>query len=341
MNDDADFMALADSLWEANKTGPHSAYVNSGAFLPLPVLTENHTSIVEEILAQDPKDLLPEGLDPTIYAGYAAKLKVLAAQYNGTTAALLEIPFSGRSGFSLVNLKELSRGSVHISPEDDGAGRGDAEPVVDYRTLVNPVDNRVNAIFVSFIRRFFASDALVEALNPVEVSPGAEDYPDGSDELDGWLRQVLTPSTGHPVGTCSLGPIELGGVVGADLTVYGTRGLSVADNSVIPILPGTHTSSTAYAIGEKVSLSGFFGWDVMLTVVGCRSGEAEGRVGRCRGGGAGGGSTGRGGTGGGTGRRTRRRTGRRTGRRTRRTGARRSRQTPGRVLGDSKHVSSE
>lgn len=256
MNDDEDFMALAESLWEANKTGPHSAYVNSGAFLPLSVLTENHTSIVEEILAQDPEDLLPEGLDPTIYAGYAEQLKVLAAQYNGTTAAVLEVPFSGHSGFSIVNLKELSRGSVHISPDDDGSARGDAEPIVDYRTLANPIDNRVNALFVSFLRRFFASDAMVEALDPLEASPGVEEYPDGSDELDGWLRQVLSPSTGHPVGTCSMAPIDLGGVVGADLRVYGTTGLSVADNSIMPIIPGTHTSSTAYAIGEKVSFAG-------------------------------------------------------------------------------------
>lgn len=256
MNEDEDFMALANELWEANKTGPHSSYVNSGAFLPLSVLTDNHTAIVDEILAQDPEELLPEGLDPTIYAGYAQQLKVLAAQYNGTTAAVLEVPFSGRAGFSVVNLKELSRGSVHISPDDDGTdehGRGDSEPVVDYRALSNPIDNRINAIFVSFIRRFIASKAMVEALDPVETTPGAEDYPDGSEELDGWLRQVLSPSTGHPVGTCSMAPIELGGVVGSDLTVYGTRGLSVADNSIIPIIPGTHTSSTAYAIGEKVS----------------------------------------------------------------------------------------
>lgn len=39
-----------------------------------------------------------------------------------------------------------------------------------------------------------------------------------------------------------------------DLTVHGTVGLSVADNSIMPLVPGAHTSSTAYAIGEKASL---------------------------------------------------------------------------------------
>lgn len=220
------------------------------------MLTEDYLSIVDAIAAQKAEDHLPEGLDPTLYAGYQQQLRILAQTYNSTGTAVLELPFSGRSSFSLVNLHELSRGSVHISPDDDGTsdtGRGDVEPVVDYRALVNPVDNQVNAIMVAFVRRFFASEAMVDALAPVEVRPGLEEYPDGSDELDGWLRRTITPSTGHPVGTCSLGPLELGGVVGPDLTVYGTRKLSIADNSVMPLIPGTHTSSTAYAIGEKVS----------------------------------------------------------------------------------------
>jgi choline dehydrogenase-like flavoprotein len=63
---------------------------------------------------------------------------------------------------------------------------------------------------------------------------------------------MASPTTAHPIGTAAMAPRELGGVVGPDLTVYGTRKLSVADNSIIPLIPSTHTSSTAYAIGEKV-----------------------------------------------------------------------------------------
>ncbi|KEZ44088.1 hypothetical protein SAPIO_CDS3845 [Scedosporium apiospermum] len=255
-NQDKNFTAWADELWAANQTGPHAAYVNSGAFLPLSVLTPDYADIASAIASQKAEDHLPEGLDPTIYAGYQQQLKVLSQTYNSTGTAILELPFSGRSSFSLVNLHELSRGSVHISPDDDGTtdtGRGDVEPVVDYRTLVNPIDNEVNAIFVAFVRSFFGSEYMVENLAPVELTPGIDEYPDGSEELDGWLRRVLSPSTGHPVGTCSLAPLELGGVVGPDLRVYGTRRLSVADNSVMPLIPGTHTSSTAYAIGEKAA----------------------------------------------------------------------------------------
>lgn len=46
-------------------------------------------------------------------------------------------------------------------------------------------------------------------------------------------------------------PRELGVVVDGGWRVYGTRGLRVADTSVIPLIPGSHIQSTAYTIGEK------------------------------------------------------------------------------------------
>jgi choline dehydrogenase-like flavoprotein len=48
-------------------------------------------------------------------------------------------------------------------------------------------------------------------------------------------------------------PRNLGGVVDNQLMVYGTLGLSIADTSIIPMVPGTHTQTTAYAIGEKAA----------------------------------------------------------------------------------------
>jgi choline dehydrogenase len=50
-------------------------------------------------------------------------------------------------------------------------------------------------------------------------------------------------------------PKELGGVVGPDLKVHGIKGLRVVDISVLPFLVSSHTSSTGYALGEKVSFA--------------------------------------------------------------------------------------
>jgi choline dehydrogenase-like flavoprotein len=47
-------------------------------------------------------------------------------------------------------------------------------------------------------------------------------------------------------------PRELGGVVGADLKVWGVNGLIVVDASM-PLVPGTHLDATVYAVAEKVS----------------------------------------------------------------------------------------
>lgn len=48
-------------------------------------------------------------------------------------------------------------------------------------------------------------------------------------------------------------PLELGGVVDANLTVYGTQNLRVVDTSVFPVIPGAHLQAVAYAVAEKAA----------------------------------------------------------------------------------------
>lgn len=42
-------------------------------------------------------------------------------------------------------------------------------------------------------------------------------------------------------------------VVNPELQVYGIKGLRVADASIIPILPASHTNAVVFMIGEKAS----------------------------------------------------------------------------------------
>jgi choline dehydrogenase-like flavoprotein len=251
----ASFQAEAQLLWKTSKTGPLAAYVNSGAFLPLRTLSNRTDQIVEAMLAQDPAAYLPKGLHPTLIAGYAQQVKTLARQYKSQKSALLEMLFSGGSTFSMIHLKVMSRGTVYISPNDDGVsptGRGNMEPVVDWRTWSNPIDPQMTVEFVKWVRTFMKSKAMVDTFDPVETNPGPNVVEDA--DIQAWVRGIVRPSNGHMIGTAALAPLELGGVVGPDLKVYGTDHLSIADNSIMTLIPGAHTSSTAYAIGEKVSV---------------------------------------------------------------------------------------
>lgn len=60
-------------------------------------------------------------------------------------------------------------------------------------------------------------------------------------------------TTWHSIGTCRMAPKEKGGVVDADLNVYGTQGLKLADLSICPGNVGANTNNTALLVGEKAA----------------------------------------------------------------------------------------
>jgi choline dehydrogenase-like flavoprotein len=249
----ASFRASALDLWFANKTGPFSSNFNYGSFLPLPVISNRTESLVASLLAQDATQYLPAGTHPTVVAGFETRRNASAKQLLGRKSAIVEAIFEGSSAFTPILLKPQSRGTILIAPNDDGVsvtGRGTMEPIINFGTLTNPIDVEFMLEILRFWRSFIMGPAMQEIFAPVETSPGGNVTSD--EDITQWLRDNMNPSNGHIIGTAALGPVELGGVVRPDLTVHGTVGLSIADNSIIPLIPGTHTSSTAYAIGERV-----------------------------------------------------------------------------------------
>jgi choline dehydrogenase-like flavoprotein len=54
----------------------------------------------------------------------------------------------------------------------------------------------------------------------------------------------------HYVGTCSMMPRALGGVVDERLRVYGCSNLRVCDVSIVPIQPVANTQSVVYGLAE-------------------------------------------------------------------------------------------
>lgn len=73
-------------------------------------------------------------------------------------------------------------------------------------------------------------------------------------------------TTWHSMGTCRMAPREKGGVVDADLNVYGVTGLKLCDLSICPGNVGANTNNTALLVGEKAA--DIFAKDLGLGAVG-------------------------------------------------------------------------
>ncbi|XP_063695624.1 glucose dehydrogenase [FAD, quinone]-like [Culicoides brevitarsis] len=84
--------------------------------------------------------------------------------------------------------------------------------------------------------------------------PGCENVPFRTDAYWECLLVNYGSSLQHQSGTCKMGPSsDFDAVVDPELKVYGIKGLRVADASIIPILPASHTNAVAFMIGEKAS----------------------------------------------------------------------------------------
>jgi choline dehydrogenase-like flavoprotein len=84
-----------------------------------------------------------------------------------------------------------------------------------------------------------------------ETSPGSSVQTD-----DQWLEWIIE-SAGteyHPSSSCAMLPRDQGGVVDANLRVYGLANVRVADASVPPIALSTHLMASTYGVAEQAGI---------------------------------------------------------------------------------------
>lgn len=250
MTQNATFREAAIAEYKANNTGPYTAYVVcSTIFLPGPSFLGNWTaSLAEEIASQSPSDHLAPNTHPDVIAGYAAQKDILHASFLSNTSTILEHLFQGSPRGTAILLKPFSRGTIRLNASDPLG-----PPLVDYRLLSNPIDLKLHIRMQQYLRHHFATSPALAPLKPVELDPGPA-LPSDQDVED-WLikKGKLFASNAHQVGTAAMMPRELGGVVDGQLRVYGTKGLRVVDCSVVPLIVGAHTMTTAYAVAEKAA----------------------------------------------------------------------------------------
>jgi choline dehydrogenase len=252
--------------------GPYTlAMSNSGIYMSLPNMTVEYMTIVNSIRSMATNSsaslYLPADYssDPTLIAGYIRQLAVQADFYANPKAPSTEIAWSTGTSVRAVLLHPLSRGTVRLNSTDHLA-----QPILDYRSGSNPIDFDIHMAHLKYLRRTLETPTMRQ-YGTIETGPGLATQSEVA--LVEYIKDSITLSFLHPCCTSAMLPKELGGVVGPDLKVHGLKGLRVVDISVLPFLVSSHTSTTAYALGEKVRLSRVVTkrkFSSVLTLIGCR-----------------------------------------------------------------------
>jgi choline dehydrogenase len=187
-------------------------------------------------------------------------------QFATNNTAVLESAFN-KGVVPIVLLHPLSRGRISLATTAPLSA-----PLVDYGTLSHPVDSDIFVQMLRFNRRLLQIPSLA-ALLPTELVPGANVSTDQG--LKDVLPQLVEPRFQHPCCTAPMGQEAHGGVVDpASLLVWGVRGLSVVDASLMPMIVGAHLMGTVYGVAEKVCLvfsCAIFGFTLISFCVLCGS----------------------------------------------------------------------
>jgi choline dehydrogenase-like flavoprotein len=235
----ATYRAEMLALYHLKHTGPFTNSAgNTASFLPLPLIAPDTFKSLLSSAWKSPSHLRASTL-PAVLAGFNAQKRILLSALATHDIAVDEFLVGAGLVPTIALQKPLSRGYVEIA----SSSPWDA-PIVQHSTLSHPLDLGIIIESIRYARRFMASEGM-RGFHPVETSPGAEA------DLEAFVRRALGPSFAHPSCSCPMMRREMGGVVDGELRVYGVKGLRIVDASVIPLIPGTHLSSTVYAVAEK------------------------------------------------------------------------------------------
>ncbi|KAI9725227.1 MAG: hypothetical protein M1828_003408 [Chrysothrix sp. TS-e1954] len=234
----------ARAEYYANRTGPWTAGPADGnAFPSLSQITNSSAGIVDDATAQNATSHLAPGIDETVLAGYTAQKALLVDALSDPNRAVVEILNSNAGGISPSVMRPFSRGTTHINSTDPFT-----PPNIDPRYGSNPVDLDVLYESLLFHHLLLQTPAMQE-LDPYEWVPTAN-------ANESALRAYINSAIGteyHPSGTCSMLPLDMGGVVDSNLLVYGTQNLRIVDASIYPIIPASHLQAVVYGVAEKAA----------------------------------------------------------------------------------------
>ncbi|KAK7032148.1 hypothetical protein VNI00_013322 [Paramarasmius palmivorus] len=208
-------------LWHENRTGMYAGvYMSLGIAAPLNLFTQEQL----EALVTDAENNLTHYAtefsngNPDLAKGIEAQHKLALQLYRDNKENCVEFYMDavafGFNGSTLNNVFQapLARGRSHIASSDP-----DEAPLIDPAYWAHPLDRAVHVAGIQYSRKLLMSPPL-DTIHEAEVSPGPDIITD--EEVEDWLRNSFAPDN-HEVGTLSMMPKELGGVVDTSLRVYG------------------------------------------------------------------------------------------------------------------------
>ncbi|KAK1700021.1 GMC oxidoreductase-domain-containing protein [Colletotrichum godetiae] len=228
-----------------NHTGPLTApLINTVAFPSLQYHASEWKPLLQHSTNQSSFTFLPLDTPPTVQSGYTRQKRLVLAHLARPDVGAYELLAASWGQMSIANQKPLSRGTVR--PRSASIFDG---PLVDPRYCADPLDCKIIRLGLQLVQRLMRTEAMTP-LQPVVEDPRLN----STDETE--LMAALKPLVGteyHPSGTTSMMPIELGGVVDAELMVYGTCNLRIVDAGIMPLVPGAHIQAAVYAVAEKAA----------------------------------------------------------------------------------------
>jgi choline dehydrogenase-like flavoprotein len=218
----------------------------------------------------DPGSPLTDGAADTCYVFYSARTSLREATIRLLPGMVLP-PFAYNTGWAPAAMRAALRGVfssgwvrqqvAHIygivvilgKPQSRGrlqlASTDPAAPArIDPAYLVDEADVRALVRGVELARRIADAQPLGEWGN-LELMPGRRVQ--GEERIADFIRKNAM-TTYHFAGTCRMG-LDAGSVTTPELEVRGTRGLRVADASVIPEVPVSALNAPSMMIGYRAA----------------------------------------------------------------------------------------
>ncbi|KGO75825.1 Glucose-methanol-choline oxidoreductase [Penicillium italicum] len=219
------------------------AYVNSTAMYGSKV-NEYDSKFIASIDQYAPNTTYDAG----VVTGYKAICNTTSKIFNGSTGQI-ELLFmnsdaNGDIGITAALQHPFSHGRIYINSSNPMDF-----PVIDPNYLGNPADSEILLAGIKLARQIGETSPMSKSLTN-ETTPGLSVQSD--DDWVAWLRQNAATEF-HPSSSCAMLPERQGGVVDANLLVYGLSNVRVADASVIPIALSTHLMSSTYGVAEQAS----------------------------------------------------------------------------------------